>query len=132
MAKINSIPLGARVIVRRDKASSHTPGGVIIPDSSQEPPGRGTVLAIGGGEPTASGNWFDVPLEVGDQVLFSPLAGVDMMIEGQNVLVLNYHDCIVKLNPAEEIELTDAQKLEQLRARQAGAESEIMSNLENN
>ncbi len=106
---IMSKPLGARVLLRVEKSSDHTPGGVILPEDARESANKGTVLAVGAGEPTPGGGWQDVPLLVGDSVLFAPMSGVDMMIEGQQVRLVSFHDIVVNLYTAPD-ELTDAQR----------------------
>lgn len=105
---IMSRPLGARVLLRVEKSSDHSPGGVVLPEDSRDAANKGEVLAVGAGEPTPGGGWFDIPLSTGDHVLFAPHSGVDMTIEGQQVRLVSYHDIVVKLNESI-ADSTDAQ-----------------------
>jgi chaperonin GroES len=81
-------PLYDRIIVKRTEAEEITEGGIIIPDDSREKPCEGTVVAVGKGRLGDSGNI--IPLEVveGDKVLFSVYSGVEMLHEGEELLIM--------------------------------------------
>lgn len=87
MAKIT--PLHDRVIVKPAPAEEKTASGIIIPDTAQEKPMRGTVIAAGPGK-------TDEPMTVkeGDTVLYGKYAGTDIEINGDKVLIMRESDIL--------------------------------------
>jgi len=81
-------PLHDRIIVRRDKEGEQHSGGIIIPDTAQEKPQRGTVIAAGSG--TAKDGGTRVPLDVkaGDVILFGKYASQDIKLDGEEYLIM--------------------------------------------
>lgn len=75
MTKIK--PLGNRVLVQRTKAKT-TKGGILLPDSAQEKPREGTVVAVGPGKLNDSGVLETVEVKVGDRVLFGAYSGTEI------------------------------------------------------
>lgn len=76
-------PLGDRVLVSRSKAIT-SKGGILLPDSAQEKPKEGTIIAVGPGKRDDKGNIEPMTLNKGDSVLFSAYAGTEVKnIEGQ-------------------------------------------------
>ncbi len=92
MAKKSSVgvtPLHDRVIVKAAAAETKTAGGIIIPDTAQEKPQKGTVIAAGPGkkdEPTT--------VKVGDVVLYGKYAGTEITIEGEEFLIMRESDIL--------------------------------------
>mgnify|MGYP005990338913 CR=1 FL=1 len=84
---INIKPLADRVIIEPAAAEEKTAGGIIIPDTAQEKPQRGTVMAVGSGKP-------DEPMtvKVGDVVLYGKYAGTDVNVEGNDYLIMREAD----------------------------------------
>jgi len=87
-------PLGDKVIVKRLDAETKTKGGIVLPDSAQEKPKRGKVLAIGPGKTLDSGEVVKPSVSVGNEVLFSSYAGTEITIEGEEVLVMSQDDIL--------------------------------------
>jgi chaperonin GroES len=87
MADINVRPLADRVIVEPAAAETKTASGIIIPDTAQEKPQRGTIVAVGNGKP-------DEPLtvKVGDNVLYGKYAGTEVKYEGKDYLIMRESD----------------------------------------
>jgi chaperonin GroES len=81
-------PLHDRVLLRRIDAAEKTPGGVIIPDSAKEKPVEGEVLAVGPGVPDESGKLRGPGVKVGDRVLVAKWAGTEVLIGGEDRLIL--------------------------------------------
>jgi len=81
MAKPNIIPLADRLLIERSEVQK-TKGGILLPDSAQEKPKEGTVIAVGTGKIDEDGNKIPLQVKVGDRVLFSSYAGTK--IENQN------------------------------------------------
>ena len=88
-------PLGERVLVKRIDADNKTKSGIIIPDTNQEKPLSGKIIAIGPGKRHESGKVFHIPdLKIGDIVLFGKYAGTDVKVEGEDLLLMNYDDLL--------------------------------------
>ena len=86
-------PLGNRVVVQRQEAHV-SKGGILLPESAQEKPKQGKVLAVGPGKTDDHGRHHPVDLKVGDQVLFSSYAGTEYKADGQELLVLAEDDIL--------------------------------------
>ncbi|MBA2728322.1 MAG: co-chaperone GroES [Parachlamydiaceae bacterium] len=70
-------PLGNRVLVERSKPQS-SKGGILLPDSAQEKPKEGVVIAIGPGKMNEQGQIETMNLKIGDRVLFSSYSGTEI------------------------------------------------------
>lgn len=81
MTKIK--PLSNKVLVKRSKAKT-TKGGILLPDSAQEKPREGTVLAVGPGKLNDNGTLETVEVKVGDRVLFGAYAGTEIKETGSD------------------------------------------------
>jgi chaperonin GroES len=87
-------PLGNRILVKRLKAET-TKGGILLPDSAQEKPRQGEVVAIGPGKLGKDGAIKPMELSVGDQVLFSSFAGTEVKAaDGEEVLIMSEEDVL--------------------------------------
>lgn len=73
-------PLASKVVVRRDDPVSITKGGIVIPDSSKRPHYRGRVYQVGPGKMLPSGEIVPVVVKVGDNVVFTMHAGIDVKV----------------------------------------------------
>lgn len=80
-------PLGNRVLVRRKQAQT-SKGGILLPESAQEKPKEGEVVAIGPGKRDEHGNLNKMHVSVGDKVLFGSYAGSEVKSEEPNVQYL--------------------------------------------
>ncbi|PAY10488.1 co-chaperone GroES [Bradyrhizobium sp. UFLA03-84] len=87
-------PLQDRVLVRRIEAEEKTPGGIIIPDTAKEKPVEGEVLAVGAGTRDQNGRIVPLDVKVGDRVLFGQWAGTDIMVDGEDRLILKEADVL--------------------------------------
>ena len=85
-------PLHDRVVVRRIAAEEKTKGGIIIPDSAQEKPSQGEIIAVGPGGRDESGKLIPIDLKVGDTVLFGKWSGTEVKIDGQDLLIMKESD----------------------------------------
>lgn len=86
-------PLGNRVLVQRSKAQT-TKGGILLPDSAQEKPKEGTVIAIGPGKTDDQGRLEQPQLKVGDRVLFSSYAGTEVKGDTEEMIILSEDDVL--------------------------------------
>ena len=94
MKKINIIPLADRVIVKQDAAETTTASGIIIPDTAQEKPQKGIVVAVGKGKALENGTMYTPDLKTGDKILFSKYAGSEVKIGGSEHLVMREDDIL--------------------------------------
>jgi chaperonin GroES len=87
MANLSVKPLADRVLVEPAAAEQKTVSGIIIPDTAQEKPQKGTIVAIGTGKK-------DEPLtvKVGDSVLYGKYAGTEITVEGKEYLIMRESD----------------------------------------
>ena len=82
-------PLADRVLIEPAAAEETTASGIIIPDTAQEKPQRGVVVAVGPGkkdEPTT--------LKVGDNVLYGKYSGTDLNLDGQDYMIMRESDIL--------------------------------------
>ena len=91
-------PLGDRVLVRPMEEEETTASGIVLPDTAKEKPQKGQVLAVGDGKWDEDGE-KRIPLDVaeGDEVLYSKYGGTDIVIEGEDLLVLRESDLLAKV-----------------------------------
>lgn len=85
-------PLHDRVVVRRIDAEQKTAGGIIIPDTAQEKPQQGEVVAVGPGARDESGKLVPLDVKVGDIVLFGKWSGTEVKIDGRELLIMKESD----------------------------------------
>jgi chaperonin GroES len=85
-------PLQDRVIVRRIESEQKTSGGIIIPDTAQEKPQEGEVVAVGSGAREESGKIIKLDVKKGDRVLFGKWSGTEVKVEGEDLLIMKESD----------------------------------------
>ena len=79
-------PLHDRVLIEVLDSSEKTAGGIIIPDTAQEKPQEGKVVAVGGGAKTEDGKIIPMDVKVGDKVLFGKWSGTEVKIDGKEYI----------------------------------------------
>ena len=89
---MNLKPLGDRVIVKPADAEEQTKSGLVIPDTAQEKPQRGEVIAVGEGKRDDDGNRIPVDVSVGDTVIFGKYGGQEVKIDGVEYKILEERD----------------------------------------
>jgi len=97
MAKINIRPLDDRVVVKPTDAEQTTAGGIVLPDSAQEKPQRGTVLAVGPGRLLDNGKRGELSVAVKDEVIYGKYGGMDIEFDGDDVKILRESDILAKV-----------------------------------
>ena len=85
-------PLHDRVVVERITADQKTAGGIIIPDSAQEKPQQGKIIAVGPGGRDENGKLIPIDVKAGDLVLFGKWSGTEVKIDGQDFLIMKESD----------------------------------------
>jgi chaperonin GroES len=91
---MNIRPLNDRILVKRLEEETQTAGGIIIPDSAQEKPAEGEIVAVGPGKMTDGGQRTAMDVKEGDRVLFSKYGGTDVKFDGQNYLIMREDDIL--------------------------------------
>ena len=86
---MNITPLADRVLVEPADAETTTASGIIIPDTAQEKPQKGTIVAIGSGKK-------DEPMtvKIGDTVLYGKYSGTELKLEGKDFLIMREADIL--------------------------------------
>lgn len=97
MKKLKLRPLDDRIVVEPVDAEHMTAGGIVLPDSAQEKPQRGTVLAVGPGRLLDSGERGELSVDLGDEVIYGKYAGSDFEVEGREVKILRESDVLAKV-----------------------------------
>jgi chaperonin GroES len=87
-------PLHDRVVLRRIEEDSKTKGGIIIPDTAQEKPMQGEVIAVGPGGRDESGKLIPIDLKSGDRVLFGKWSGTEVKLDGEELLITKESDIL--------------------------------------
>ena len=87
-------PLGNRILVKRAEATiSH--GGILLPDSAQEKPKQGEVLAVGPGKMDDQGTITPMDVKIGDRILFSAFAGTEAQSDDEaEYLIMSEEDVL--------------------------------------
>ena len=85
-------PLHDRVVVKRVTADEKTAGGIIIPDTAQEKPQQGEVVAVGPGGRDEAGKLIPIDVKVGDKVLFGKWSGTEIKLDGAELLIMKESD----------------------------------------
>jgi chaperonin GroES len=83
------VPLGEKVVVKRLDAEQTTAGGIVLPDTAREKPRQGRVLSVGDGRLLANGVRVGHQVSEGDRVLFERYAGCEMVINGEELLIMS-------------------------------------------
>ena len=87
-------PLHDRVLLRRVEQEGKTAGGIIIPDTAQEKPMEGEVVAVGSGHINDNGEVRPLDVKAGDRVIFSKWAGTEVSVNGEDLIVMKESDII--------------------------------------
>ena len=91
-------PLDDRIVVRPGESEETTASGLVIPDTAQEKPQQGEVLAVGPGRRAeASGEVIPMDVQVGDTVVYSKYGGTEITVDGEDLLILTSRDVLAKL-----------------------------------
>ena len=89
MSKIKITPLADRVIIKQAEAETTTASGIIIPDTAQEKPQKGSVMAVGNGTKENP-----ITVKAGDNVLYGKYAGTELKHEGEDYLIMKESDIL--------------------------------------
>jgi chaperonin GroES len=87
-------PLGDRVIIELVEQEETTASGIVLPDSAQEKPQEGKVIAVGSGRVNDKGEKVALEVAEGDRIIFSKFAGTEVKYEGTEYLILREDDIL--------------------------------------
>ncbi len=85
-------PLHDRVLVRRIEGEEKSAGGIIIPDTAQEKPSEGKIIAVGSGVRNENGEIVALDVKAGDRILFGKWSGTEIKIDGEELLIMKESD----------------------------------------
>lgn len=88
------VPLGDKVVLKRQEAESTTAGGIVLPDSAQDKPQKGEVVSVGDGHVRKDGARVALTVKEGDRVIFSSYAGDEIKIGDAEYLLLREGDIL--------------------------------------
>jgi len=97
---MNIRPLYDRIVVKRIEEQETTRNGIVIPDSAQEKPQEGEVMAVGHGKRLEDGSLVALDVKVGDRVLFAKYAGSENKLEGTEYIIMREDDVLGILQKA--------------------------------
>ena len=93
---MNLQPLGDRLIVEVLEEEATTSSGIVLPDTAQEKPQRGKVLAVGPGTRNDNGELIPIEVVVGDEIIFSKYGGTEVKVGLEDLLILRESDVLAK------------------------------------
>jgi chaperonin GroES len=91
---MNITPLQDRIVVEAAAKEEKTAGGIILPDSAQEKPQKGKVLAVGPGKTLDSGKKAELEIKPGDTVLYGKYSGTEVNVGGTDYIILRADDVL--------------------------------------
>ncbi|MCW5941276.1 MAG: co-chaperone GroES [Fimbriimonadaceae bacterium] len=94
---MNLKPLHDRIIVEAAPKEEKTASGIILPDTAQEKPQKGTVLAVGPGKRLDSGQLAPVDVKPGDMVLYGKYSGTEVTVAAKDYVILRAEDVLAVL-----------------------------------
>ncbi|MDY6916818.1 MAG: co-chaperone GroES [Chloroflexota bacterium] len=97
-APIRLQPLADRIVVRPIKKEEVTKGGIVLPDTAQEKPQDGEVIAVGPGKLTDDGKRLPMDVREGDKIIFTRYAGTEIRLEDEELLILRDSDVLAKVS----------------------------------
>ena len=91
---MNIKPLADRVVVKSLEPVEKTKGGIYVPDTAQEKPQEGEIVAVGAGRMTEEGKQIKMEVKVGDKVLYGKYSGTEVTVEGEEYLIMRESDIL--------------------------------------
>ena len=87
-------PLGDRVVVEQETAEQTTKSGIVLPDTAQEKPQAGKVVAVGPGRVTDEGKRIEMDVKANDIVIYAKYGGTEIKLDGKEYLILSERDIL--------------------------------------
>jgi len=96
MKNVHIDPLSDRVVVMPEDPEEKTASGIILPDTAQEKPHMGKIVAAGPGKVSDNGSVVKMSVQKGDQVLYGKYSGTEITLDGTEVLIMRESDILAK------------------------------------
>ena len=96
MKNVHIDPLSDRVVIMPEEVDEVTASGIILPDTAQEKPQMGKVVAAGPGKVSDNGTIVKMTLKAGDKVLYGKYSGTEISLEDNDVLIMRESDILAK------------------------------------
>ena len=93
-------PLQGRVLIRRAEPEAKSAGGILIPDTAQEKPVEGEIVAVGPGGRGKDGQLVPMDVRLGDRVLFAKWSGTAVKLDNEDLMIMNEADIMGVLDRA--------------------------------
>ncbi|MFC1953760.1 co-chaperone GroES [Chloroflexota bacterium] len=93
---IKLAPLADRLVVKPIEREDVTKGGILLPDTAQEKPQEGKVMAVGPGKLADDGKRIAMEVKVGDTVLYAKYGGTEIKVEDEDLMILRESDILAK------------------------------------
>jgi len=93
-------PLQDRVLIRRVDPETKTIGGIFNPDTAQEKPMEGKVVAVGPGTRDDAGKLHPLDVKAGDRVLFGKWSGTEVKLDGEDLMIMKEADIMGLIDPS--------------------------------
>ncbi len=97
-SKVSLQPLGDKVVVARDESEDVTAGGIVLPDSAQDKPSRGKIVAVGTGKLLDDGTRGEMQVKKGNRILFSSYAPETINIDDEEFLLMSESDILAVID----------------------------------
>lgn len=91
-------PLADRIVVKVVSKEERTKGGLYLPDTAQEKPQEGEVIAVGSGKVLENGQKLPLEVKVGDHIIFSKYAGTEVKLDGEELIIFSERDVLAVLD----------------------------------
>jgi len=91
-------PLGDRIVIKALEAETQSTGGIILPETAQEKPQQGEVIAVGPGKTLDNGTLSSVDVKVGDKIVYAKYRGTEIKVGSEEVIILTGNDVMGILN----------------------------------
>ncbi len=91
-------PLGDRIVIKALEAETQSSGGIILPETAQEKPQSGEVIAVGPGKMLDNGKMSSVDVQIGDKIVYAKYRGTEIKVGGEDVIILTSNDVMGILN----------------------------------
>jgi chaperonin GroES len=91
-------PLGDRILAKAIERPEQTKSGLFLPDTAQEKPQEAQVIAVGNGKLLDNGTRVPIDLKPGDKVLYSKYAGTEIVLDGEEYLILRESDILAAIS----------------------------------
>lgn len=94
MAEVKVRPLFDRIIVRREEPREYVKGGIVLPDTAKEKPLEGTIIAVGTGKRSDSGDFMAPVVNVGDKILIGKYSGTEVKVNDEDLVIIREDDIL--------------------------------------